>query len=209
MAPASKKWVFNELVQDPDDPVQLIAYSMYKAVKNEHAVACQKRGMTETQVQTELERFHDSVAYSTMQLTDYTEKAKRAIEELVKSVDAQTSARFQQQLTTAEEEAKVNWANKVSAYNASVNPPGIIEKFCSSITKWLLGGIAGVFGTAAAGMLIVGIVSVFMPNAREVVRSGLKQAVDVILPSSPTGLDFSGKTDGAQPSVSSSTNLTN
>ncbi|KFW99663.1 hypothetical protein [Pectobacterium carotovorum] len=65
MSQQPKRWVFSELVKDPNDPEQLIAYAMYKGDKDELAVKSrQERGLSEAQIEKELQQFHDHIVIS-------------------------------------------------------------------------------------------------------------------------------------------------
>lgn len=103
-----KKWVFTELVQDSDEPEQLIAYAMYKADKDDLAIQCRARLLPEADIVVELTSFHDSIAYSERRLQDYRDKAKRAVDQLVSSVSERVAAAYDQTIATMTDEHQID-----------------------------------------------------------------------------------------------------
>ncbi|MEQ9721310.1 hypothetical protein ABQG65_08950 [Yersinia alsatica] len=193
MALQPKKWVFAELVKDPNDPEQLIAYAIYKADKDDHARQCRSRDMSEAQINQELERFHDGKAYLTRQLEDYRSKAKRTIDELVVSVSDGVALVYNNQLETLKKEHQQEldgfgkkWSDAALIYSTHLTTPHWGKKFLLGAGKWLAGGLAGLLATAITTIVIVGIVSFWQPNSRSVVRDGIKQGIDILVPDNPT-----------------------
>lgn len=107
-----KKWVFTELVQDSDEPEQLIAYAMYKADKDDLAIQCRARLLPEADIVVELTSFHDSIAYSERRLQDYRDKAKRAVDQLVSSVSERVAAAYDQTIATMTDEHQIDLQEK-------------------------------------------------------------------------------------------------
>ena len=56
--------VFSSLVKDKDDPLQLLAYAIYKADKSEIAQKLSDNGRDPQQIDHELQNFHDAVIHS-------------------------------------------------------------------------------------------------------------------------------------------------
>lgn len=70
------KHVFTALVMDKNDPMQLMAYSIYKADKNEIAESLVTAGKDEAEIETRLKNFHDLVLYSPGLLQNYHARAQ-------------------------------------------------------------------------------------------------------------------------------------
>lgn len=187
-----KKWVFTELVQDSDEPEQLIAYAMYKADKDDLAIQCRARLLPETDIVVELTSFHDSIAYSERRLQDYRDKAKRAVDQLVSSVSERVAAAYDQTIATMTDEHQIDlqekwkkWGEDAALYSAHLTKPVWYTRFGKGILSWLGGGVSGLLATAISTLLIVGAVSLFTPSVRDTARDSLKGVVDTLIPETP------------------------
>ncbi|EBQ5799621.1 hypothetical protein DRV48_16140, partial [Salmonella enterica subsp. enterica serovar Rissen] len=180
-----KKWGFTELVQDSDEPEQLIAYAMYKADKDDLAIQCRARLLPEADIVVELTSFHDSIAYSERRLQDYRDKAKRAVDQLVSSVSERLAAAYDQTISTMTDEHQIDlqekwkkWGEDAALYSAHLTKPVWYTRFGKGILSWLGGGVSGLLATAISTLLIVGAVSLFTPSVRDTARDSLKGVVD-------------------------------
>ncbi|WP_261137132.1 hypothetical protein [Serratia quinivorans] len=192
MTTQPKKWVFTELVKDSDDPEQLIAYAMYKADKDDRANQCRSRRMTDVRVNTELESFHDGIAYSERQLDDYRAKARRAVDQLILTVSQGVESAYEQRITDMkaahEEELKkkwVEWGENAAVYSANLTKPHFAKRFGSWFLGWISGGVSGLLATVVTTIILVGIISLVKPGIRDTARDALKNGVDTLIPSSP------------------------
>ena len=70
------KYVFTALVSDKNDPMQLMAYSIYKADKNEIAETLVVANKTPGEIEAGLQNFHDSVINSPSLLLNYHARAQ-------------------------------------------------------------------------------------------------------------------------------------
>ena len=70
------KHVFTALVSDKDDPMQLMAYAIYKADKNEIAETLITTSKTPSEIEAGLKSFHDSVINSPSLLVNYHTRAE-------------------------------------------------------------------------------------------------------------------------------------
>ena len=187
-----KKWVFTELVQDSDEPEQLIAYAMYKADKDDLAIQCRARLLPEADIVVELTRFHDSIAYSERRLQDYRDKAKRAVDQLVGSVSERVADAYDQTIATMTNDHQIDlqekwkkWGEDAALYSAHLKQPVWYTRFGKGILSWLGGGVSGLLATAISTLLIVGAVSLFTPSVRDTARDSLKGVVDTLIPETP------------------------
>lgn len=190
--PQPKKWVFTELVQDLNDPEQLIAYAMYKADKDDLAVQCCARLLPEEEIVTRLVSFHESIAYSEKRLQDYREKAKRAVDQLVSRVSKKVATVCGQKIAKMANDHQIDlqekwkkWGEEAALYSAHLKQPVWYIRFGKGVLSWIGGGVAGLFATVLSTLLIVGVVSVFTPSVRDTARDSLKGVVDTLIPETP------------------------
>lgn len=201
MTTQPKKWVFTELVKDSNDPEQLIAYAMYKADKDDRANQCRTRGMTDDQVNTELESFHDGIAHSERQLDDYRGKARRTVDQLILTVSQGVEHAYDQRITAmkASHEAEirkawVEWGDNAAAYSAHLTKPHLAKRLGFWFLGWIGGGVSGLLATVVTTIVLVGIISIAKPGIRDTARDALKNGVDTLIPSSPIpGVTDTGK----------------
>lgn len=192
MTTQPKKWVFTELVKDSNDPEQLIAYAMYKADKDDRANQCRSRRMNADQVNTELESFHDGIAYSDRQLDDYRDKARRAIDQLIVTVGQGVASTYEQRIidlqAAHEAELKkkwVEWGESAAVYSANLTKLHWAKRLVFWILGWISGGVSGLLATVVTTIVLVGIISLTRPGIRDTAREALKNGVDALIPSSP------------------------
>ena len=188
----SKKWMFTELVQNPDDPEQLIAYAMYKADKDDLATQCHVRQVPEEGIVVELASFHDSIAYSERRLQDYRDKAKRTVDQLAGSVSERVAAVYDQRIAMMANNHQLDlqkqwkiWGENAALYSAHLTRPVWYARAGKNILSWLGGGVSGLLATAISTLFIVGILSLFTPSVRDAARDALKGAVDILIPTTP------------------------
>lgn len=196
-----KKWVFTELVKDPNDPIQLIAYAMYKADKDDHARQCRSaRLMSEAEVAGELVSYHDGIAVSSRKLNDYREKAGRMVDGLIINVSEGIDFAYEQNLVKIEtahqkEIKKIKLAHKKELDGVWGKWTSGASKFAAQLTSkpwyisipkkigiWLVSGIPGLFATIITSVLIVGGVSLYKTNSLQNVRQVLIKGVDTLVP---------------------------
>lgn len=188
----AKKWMFSELVQNPDDPEQLIAYAMYKADKDCLATQCRARRVSEEDIVAELSSFHDSIVYSDRRLQDYRDKAKRTVDQLAGGVSERVAAVYDQRIVMMINNHRLDlqekwkkWGEAAALYSAYLTRPAGYARAGKGILLWLCGGLSGLLATAISTLLIVGIVSLFSASVRDTARDSLKGVVDTLIPSTP------------------------
>lgn len=188
----AKKWMFSELVQNPDDPEQLIAYAMYKADKDCLATQCRARRVSEEDIVAELSSFHDSIVYSDRRLQDYRDKAKRTVDQLAGGVSERVAAVYDQRIVMMINNHRLDlqekwkkWGEDAALYSAYLTRPAGYARAGKGILLWLCGGLSGLLATAISTLLIVGIVSLFSASVRDTARDSLKGVVDTLIPSTP------------------------
>lgn len=187
-----KKWMFTELVQNPDDPEQLIAYAMYKADKDDLATQCHARQVSEEGIVAELTSFHDSIAYSDRRLQDYRDKARRTVDQLAGRVSDRVAAVYDQRISMMTNNHQLDlqekwktWGENAALYSAHLMRPAWYVRAGKDILSWLGGGVSGLLATAISTLLIVGILSLFTPSVRDTARDALKDVVDILIPATP------------------------
>lgn len=194
-----KKWVFTELVKDPDDPMELIAYAMYKADKDDHATQCRARQMNDTQLSAKLTDYHDSIAYSERRLNAYRDKATSAIDQLILEISAGVEHTFSQridalnaqhateiaslqaQIAAAEEKAFQKWTHAAHQYSSNLVQDPKWLRGLKAFGLWLISGVPGLFATVLTTVVLVGVVSLFTTNALQTTKQALKDGLDAIM----------------------------
>ncbi len=79
---SERKWVFQLLVQDSNDPIGLLAYSLYKYAKAELAAKLKEDGASDEKINAELKIFHDQTIATQSQLDNYRHRAEQLVLEL-------------------------------------------------------------------------------------------------------------------------------
>lgn len=188
----AKKWMFSELVQNPNDPEQLIAYAMYKADKDCLATQCRARRVSEEDIVAELTSFHDSIVYSDRRLQDYRDKAKRTVDQLAGGVSERVAAIYDQRIVKMINNHRLDlqekwkkWGEDPALYSAYLTRPAGYARAGKGILLWLCGGLSGLLATAISTLLIVGTVSLFSASVRDTARDSLKGVVDTLIPATP------------------------
>lgn len=195
-----KKWVFTELVKDPNNPMQLIAYAMYKADKDDHANQCRNRKMSELQITSELERYHDSIAHSQRKLDDYRDKAQRMIDEIIQRVNDGVVNLYTKNINELmkahdkeiyalkqahEKEIKrtlKDWNTRAEQFTAHLKKEPWYSHYPKAVLKWSISGIPGLLATVFTTVLIVGVVSLFTTNSINTTKNALFKVIDTLLP---------------------------
>ncbi|WP_416503626.1 hypothetical protein [Escherichia coli] len=65
MTQQTKKWIFTELVKEPNNIEQLLSYAVYKGFKDEIARNARAAGKKEYEIEAELAAYHDQVMLPT------------------------------------------------------------------------------------------------------------------------------------------------
>lgn len=94
MSTQPKLWVFSSLVQDKEDPQQLIAYAIYKSHKEEKAQRLKHQGKSDDEIKAELEKWHDEVALDPRLLENYQEKALSIVDALIEGANQAAEQHF-------------------------------------------------------------------------------------------------------------------
>lgn len=196
-----KKWVFTELVKDSNDPIQLIAYSMYKADKDDHARQCRSaRKMSEAEVAQELHRYHEGIAVSQRKLNDYRDKARSSVEKLIIGVSEGLTFKYDKHIEALAKlhqkeisllhasharELKTVWASwtkRAARFTEHLNnTPWYIAK-PKAFGLWLFSGIPGLLATVITTVMIVGVVSLFTTNSIQTTKKALFKGIDTLIP---------------------------
>ena len=95
MSTQPKLWVFSSLVQDKEDPQQLIAYAIYKSHKEEKAQRLKNQGRNDAEIKAELEIWHDEVALDPRLLETYQEKALSIVDALIEGANQAAEQHFE------------------------------------------------------------------------------------------------------------------
>lgn len=236
MSQPQKLWVFSSLVQDKEDPQQLIAYAIYKSHKEERAQRNKLNGMTDIQIKADLESWHDDIAQDRRILDTYEDKAFEIISAVIEGAnqaadyrqrqliatmqtDHQTECDFlrsthqiqcqalQQQIEDAEATVKTNWLKHVAQWTKEQNEPIGWRKNVAAVQGWVGSSISGALGALFVALLIGGIATVLSADTRKAANSALKYVVDIALPDK--FFESGVKTDPVSTAESGTQGLTN
>ncbi|WP_052238118.1 hypothetical protein [Pectobacterium brasiliense] len=179
MSQQPKRWVFSELVKDPNDPEQLIAYAMYKGDKDELAVKSrQERGLSEAQIEKELQQFHDHIVISPGRLQSYRDKAQAMVDELTTRVSNRVDLSYADRIKKLEQDIWLKWGERASDYSDHLQKPGFGKK----VGRWLVSGVPGLLATVVTTVIIVGGFALLSDEPTAVARKGIDKALDTMLP---------------------------
>lgn len=199
-----KKWVFTELVKDPNNIEQLISYTIYKGFKDEKAQSLRNVGKSDTEIDEELARYHDHCLSSKKQLDVFRDKAKAILQGYVEAVNSGLQARNNEALVKYESdrkkeiaalEKKIRDAERAALrllmegadkYSKQIKKPvGVIEHitfYSLSFAKFMFSGVPKLIATAVSIGFIFAIWGVFNGDAITGLRNGLYKIVDIAVP---------------------------
>lgn len=150
------KYVFNALVKDTNQPLELMAYSIYKSDKNEIAVHLGQQGTSKDNIDIALQQFHDSVLISPGLLQSYHARARALGEGLVVEIKEGIKA-----------EAKADFIERVEQLVKTE------KSWYNHVGMWLMDAIKGVSSTLIVIILFGGVYSIFLTKEE---RSNLYSA---------------------------------
>jgi hypothetical protein len=204
MGQQKNKWVFTELVKNPNNIEQLISYAIYKGFKDEKARNLRKEKKTDEQINAELVKYHDHCLSSQKQLDVFRDKAKAIVDGYVTAANSSLQLRFDAALATFEDEKKKDIAKlekKVAdaertalkalmagadKYSKQVKKPvGIVENFTFyslAILKFMFSGVPKLFATAFSIGLLFTLWGFINGDAITGLRGGLYKMVDIAVP---------------------------
>lgn len=199
-----KKWVFTELVKDPNNIEQLISYTIYKGFKDEKARTLRAEGKGDAEIDAELEKYHDHCLGSKKQLDVFRDKAKATLDGYVKAASSDLQERgdaafakfeaekkkeieaLQKKINEAEKAALKKLMSGAEQYGKQIKKPeGIIENCMAwgwSLIKFLFSGVPKLFATAFSIGLLFTIWGLFNGDAITGLRNGLYKMVDITVP---------------------------
>ncbi|EKY1962281.1 hypothetical protein RA241_003671 [Cronobacter sakazakii] len=199
-----KKWVFTELVKDPNNIEQLISYAIYKGFKDEKAQILRKENKSDAEIDKELAKYHDHCLNSRKQLDVFRGKAKEIVEGYVAAANSGILERANAEIAKFEAdkkkeilalEKKVKEAEKAALkllmqgaekYSKQVKKPvGFWEHtkvIALAIVKFMFSGVPKLIATACSIGLIFFLYSLVNEDARTGLRQGLYSMVDAFVP---------------------------
>lgn len=201
-----KKWVFTELVKDPNNLEQLLSYAIYKGFKDEIARNARSEDKSATEIEQELTHYHNQCLVSQQQLEVFRTKAKSTLESYVSIVSKQLQAnledafkkqhaekekdikKLEKQLKEAEKTALKKFSNGALEYSKKINTPtgwGWCKAQLWRLCLFLFSGVPKLIATAFSLGILFAIVAAFSNDATTAVRTGLFKAVDIVAPSKP------------------------
>ncbi|UKA12808.1 hypothetical protein [Photobacterium damselae] len=202
-----KVWVFRRLTQSSSnsssapDVVGLIAYSLYKAKKDERATNLRKQGKSGDEIQQKLNEYHELIASSDTDIQDLRDKAlsmlEKAIEapyhslerKLNKKYDAEIN-NYRKQEEKAQKEHAVQRRKELKKLHDAIDSYTVRPWWVSCI-KWSISGFPGVIATIITGVLIYGCFVVFGPEKtrhdvqKQVLSWALDATTTVSMPKAP------------------------
>lgn len=204
MTQQTKKWVFTELVKDPNNIEQLLSYAVYKGFKDEIARNARAAGKNEHEIEAELATYHDQCLKSPKQLQVFKRSAQEILDGYVTGVNNELQARleaiFAQQeniyqnqikaLNKEKDEANKNAIKQLvkgaEKYSKQIKKPqGFLE--CTQVygiatLKFLFSGVPKLFATAFSIGLLFAIWGLINGDAVTGLRKGLYKIVDITVP---------------------------
>ncbi|MGC8342252.1 hypothetical protein [Pantoea ananatis] len=136
------KHVFNALVTDKNQPIQLLSYAIYKADKNEIAEALANANVSQVQIDAALQSYHDSVLNGLSIRDNYYQRAKNIGEDLIIELVEQTK-----------EKARKDFIDRVMQMVKKE------ENFATKLGNFVVDAIRGVLSTLFVIILFGGIYS--------------------------------------------------
>uniref|UniRef100_A0A7M2QMJ9 Uncharacterized protein n=1 Tax=feces metagenome TaxID=1861841 RepID=A0A7M2QMJ9_9ZZZZ len=204
MAQENKKWVFTELVKDPNNIEQLISYAIYKGFKDEKARSLRKENKSEAEIEDELVKYHDHCLSSPKQLDVFRDKAAQIVGGYVAAANSGLQTRVDAEFAKFEAdkkkeiaalEKKVKEAEKAALkrlmagadqYSKQIKKPvGILEiskAWAWALIKFLFSGVPKLFATAFSIGLLFSLYGLINGDAVTGLRKGLYKTIDLTVP---------------------------
>ncbi|EAT3775068.1 hypothetical protein LPQ20_20605 [Klebsiella pneumoniae] len=204
MTQPTKKWVFTELVKDPNNIEQLLSYAVYKGFKDEIARNARAAGKKEQEIEAELTAYHDQCLKSPKQLQVFKKSAQEILDGYVSGVNNELQERleaiFAQQeniyqnqikaLQKEKEEANKNAIKQLvkgaEKYSKQIKKPvgfwDCSQVYGIAILKFLFSGVPKLFATAFSIGLLFSLYGLFNGDAVTGLRKGLYKVVDITVP---------------------------
>lgn len=145
MAIRQSKYAFSEIVKDKEDPLQLLAYAIYKADKSEIAEQLNNAQRSPQEIEDELQNFHDAVIHSQGLHQSYHARANKIGEALFATTEAAIKAQALQDFVERVlqiQKQEETWQHKLG-------------KFFSDAIK-------GVLSTVVVIIIFSGVYSIFL-----------------------------------------------
>lgn len=161
------KYVFGALVKDKNQPLELMAYAIYKADKNEIAESLANLGKSQTEIDAALQHYHDSVLNSPGILTNYGNRARQIGDDLIFELLDETRAK-----------ARKDFVERVMQ---TVKKD---ETIATKIGNFALDAVKGVASTLFVIVLFGGVYSLFLSKDE---RSKYFEAVGQSVTDAATG----------------------
>jgi hypothetical protein len=154
-----RKWVFQCLVEQDEDPAGLVAYAFYKKSKHDLAGKLREEGTSEQDIQTQVQLHHDSVLRSPQLLEGFKRDAKIFLAEIYERIENDVSSKLgrehERKVGELEKKKKAAFEEAVRKLKSSAkefeNPSGYRRS-----AKWLWNGFAGVFAAVITTVLVGG-----------------------------------------------------
>lgn len=176
----SQRWVFDALVEDREDKIGLIAYSLYKFEKNELAHRLNCEGKTGSQIRSELRTFHNH-ALGDSRIKGFRDHAEVIIRDLMEQIEEDLREEYQLQLDNVN-----TLLDDYDGLQATIdNFPNIIKQerenaildFHRAVTrkesretgrtirtlKWFRDGFQGVIAAILLALVIYGLCALALP----------------------------------------------
>jgi Fe2+ transport system protein B len=186
-----KKWVFNSLVTSDNDPIGLLAYSLYKFQKDEIGKKLRSGDMKEPEIAQQLSSFHDATLHSDTALRDFRDKAVRMIELIgEKTVEAHRKRIVKEYEAKSEilTEEKKEFDKSVRTHDRMVKKEktkiknNLLEQFRTTVDdtpkkstfrkvfNWLVGGFSGIAAQIIVIVITFGLLAIFTSNTDQLVK---------------------------------------
>lgn len=207
-----KKWVFTELVKDPNNLEQLLSYAIYKGFKDERAQTSRKEGKNEVEIESILSDYHDQCLHSAKQLEVFRNDARKILDGYVSSANTGLLSGMenlfsQQEVGKNKEIETLKKKLKAAEKDALKKVMAGAEEYSKKITKltglslfnsytwkfinFLFSGVPKLFATAFSVGLIFSIYAAFSSDATTAARTGIFKMVNTFLPAHSEVSDIS------------------
>ena len=204
MAQENKKWVFTELVKDPNNIEQLISYAIYKGFKDEKAQSLRKENKSEAEIEDELVKYHDHCLTSPKQLDVFREKASQIVVGYVAAANSGLQARADAEFAKFEAEKKKDIAalekkakdaekaalkklmSGAEQFSKQIKKPvGFFETskaWGRALVTFLFSGVPKLFAPAFSIGLLFSLYGFINGDAVTGLRKGLYKTIDLTVP---------------------------
>ncbi|WP_312762863.1 hypothetical protein [Stutzerimonas balearica] len=182
-----KRWVFEAIVEHEKDAVGLIGYALYKHKKHTLAKALRKQGQSDTQIQSQVQTFHDQFLHNDS-IEEYRNKATDFLNQIFSEIETELRKEFDDKVALLEKSHQKALKKSRNDFLKSVQEYERLNKpLLSRLWGFLISGIPGIVSSFLITSLVIGASLIFVSETKrkEILTSLAAEYVGIDAPQQP------------------------